>query len=41
MFSAANDFAVIMHALPNVKLIGDHTGGGSGLPMSNSLPNGW
>ena len=41
VFSAANDFAVIMHALPNVKLIGDHTGGGSGLPMSNSLPNGW
>ena len=41
VFSAANDFAVIMHALPNVKLVGDRTGGGSGLPMSNSLPNGW
>ena len=41
VFSAANDFAVIMHALPNVKLVGDHTGGGSGMPMSNSLPNGW
>ena len=41
VFSAANDFAVIMHALPNVKLVGDHTGGGSGLPMSSSLPNGW
>lgn len=41
MFSAANDFAVIKHSLPTVKLIGDHTGGGSGLPMSNSLPNGW
>jgi C-terminal processing protease CtpA/Prc len=21
--------------------VGDHTGGGSGMPMSNSLPNGW
>ena len=41
VFSAANDFAVMMHALPNVKLVGDRTGGGSGLPMSNSLPNGW
>jgi hypothetical protein len=41
VFSAANAFAVMMHALPSVKLVGDHTGGGSGLPMSNSLPNGW
>ena len=41
VYSAANDFAVIMHALPNVKLVGDRTGGGSGLPMSSSLPNGW
>ena len=41
VYSAANDFAVMMHALPNVKLIGDRTGGGSGLPMSSSLPNGW
>jgi C-terminal processing protease CtpA/Prc len=30
-----------MHTLPNVKLVGDHTGGGSGMPMTNSLPNGW
>ena len=41
VFSAANTFAVMMHALPNVKIVGDHTGGGSGLPMSSSLPNGW
>lgn len=41
VFSAANDFAVMMHTLPNVTLVGDHTGGGSGLPMSSSLPNGW
>ena len=41
VFSAANTFAVMMRALPNVKIVGDHTGGGSGMPMSNSLPNGW
>ena len=41
VFSAANEFAVMMSALPNVKIVGDHTGGGSGLPMSSSLPNGW
>jgi C-terminal processing protease CtpA/Prc len=41
VYSAANDFAVIMHALPGVTLVGDRTGGGSGLPMSSSLPNGW
>lgn len=41
VYSAANSFAVMMRALPNVKIVGDHTGGGSGMPMSNSLPNGW
>ena len=41
VYSAANAFAVWMHSLPNVTLIGDHTGGGSGMPMNNSLPNGW
>ena len=41
VYSAANDFTVMMHALPNVQLVGDNTGGGSGLPMSSSLPNGW
>lgn len=41
VYSAANEFAVMMRALPGVKLVGDRTGGGSGLPMSNSLPNGW
>ena len=41
VYSAANSFAVMMHALPNVTLVGDHTGGGSGMPMSSSLPNGW
>ena len=41
VYSAANDFAVMMRAQPNVQLVGDNTGGGSGLPMSSSLPNGW
>ena len=41
VYSAANAFAVMMHALPNVTLVGDHTGGGSGMPLNSSLPNGW
>lgn len=41
VFSAANEFALYMKAMPNVKLIGDQTGGGSGMPFSSSLPNGW
>jgi hypothetical protein len=41
VFSAANEFTSMMHALPNVKIVGDKTGGGSGMPMSSSLPNGW
>ena len=41
VFSAANEFTSMMHALPDVKIVGDHTGGGSGMPMSSSLPNGW
>ena len=41
VFSAANEFAMYMKALPSVKLVGDHTGGGAGMPFSSSLPNGW
>ena len=41
VFSAANEFTSMMHALPCVKIVGDHTGGGSGMPMNSSLPNGW
>ena len=41
VYSAANYFAVIMRALPNVTIVGDHTGGGNGMPMNSSLPNGW
>lgn len=41
VYSAANDFTLKMKGLPLVTVIGDHTGGGGGLPMSSELPNGW
>ena len=41
VYSAANEFVAMMRALPGVCIVGDRTGGGSGLPMNNSLPNGW
>jgi hypothetical protein len=40
-YSATNDFVNRMRCLPQVTLIGDRTGGGSGLPFSSELPNGW
>lgn len=40
-FSAANNFVSIMQYLPGVKIIGATTGGGSGMPFSSELPNGW
>ena len=40
-YSATNDFVNQMSCLPNVTIIGDKTGGGSGLPFSSELPNGW
>lgn len=40
-YSATNDFVNCMKLLPKVTIIGDYTGGGSGLPMSSELPNGW
>jgi hypothetical protein len=40
-YSSTNDFVGIMKAFSNVTLVGDRTGGGSGLPMSLELPNGW
>ena len=40
-FSAANNFASVMSKLPQVTLIGDCTGGGSGMPFSSELPCGW
>lgn len=41
VYSAANHFVMLMKELPHVMIIGDRTGGGSGLPMSSTLPNGW
>lgn len=40
-YSATNDFVNKMSLLPGVTIIGDRTGGGSGLPFSSELPNGW
>lgn len=40
-FSATNDFVNLMNQLKKVTIIGDKTGGGSGLPFSSELPNGW
>ena len=40
-YSATNDFINSMSVLPGVILVGDQSGGGSGLPFSSELPNGW
>ena len=40
-YSATNEFVSIMKYAPNVTVIGDKTGGGSGLPFTSELPNGW
>ncbi len=40
-FSAANNFVSIMKLLPMVRIVGDTTGGGSGMPFNSELPNGW
>ena len=46
-YSATNDFVNIMRSLNNdnedkrIIQLGDQTGGGSGLPFSSELPNGW
>lgn len=40
-YSATNDFVNSMKQLPHVTILGDKTGGGSGLPFSFELPNGW
>ncbi len=41
VFSAANDFVKMMHCVPGVTLLGDQTGGGSGMPFTQELPCGW
>ncbi len=40
-YSAANYFATVMKSLPNVKIVGATTGGGSGMPFSAELQCGW
>lgn len=41
VYSSANHFVMLMKPLPQVMVIGDKTGGGSGLPLNSTLPNGW
>lgn len=40
-FSTCNDFVLYMSALSNVRLMGDQTGGGGGIPRDYLLSNGW
>ena len=40
-YSACNTFVRNMSACANVTTLGDQTGGGSGMPFSSELPNGW
>lgn len=41
VYSAANHFVMTMRELPHVTILGDRTGGGSGMPLNSTLPNGW
>lgn len=41
VFSAANEFVKYMKCFPQTTIIGDHTGGGAGMPFSSELPCGW
>lgn len=41
VFSAANEFVKYMKCAPQAIIVGDHTGGGGGLPFNSMLPNGW
>ena len=40
-YSSANNFTAIMKELPLATLVGDCTGGGSGMPFSSEIPCGW
>ncbi len=40
-YSASSFFSVSTYATENIKLVGDTTGGGLGLPNGGQLPNGW
>jgi C-terminal processing protease CtpA/Prc len=41
VYSSANHFVMLMRSLPHVLVLGDKTGGGSGMPLNSTLPNGW
>ena len=40
-FSATNDFVKCMKGLDRVTILGDTTGGGSGMPFTQEIQNGW
>ena len=40
-YSATSFFSLCTMAYPNIRLFGDYTGGGLGLPNGGALPNGW
>lgn len=40
-FSATSFFSICTQAYDNLKLFGDYTGGGLGIPGGGTLPNGW
>lgn len=40
-YSATNNFVSIMKSISRVRVVGDSTGGGSGMPFTSELPNGW
>ena len=40
-YSATSFFAVCTQAYDNIRLFGDYSGGGTGLPNGGALPNGW
>jgi hypothetical protein len=41
VYSSANYFVMLMRELQHVTILGDRTGGGSGMPLNSTLPNGW
>ena len=41
VYSAANEFVKYMKCCLRVRVVGDKTGGGAGMPFSSELPNGW
>lgn len=40
-YSSTNTFVRNMKACPQVTIMGDRTGGGSGMPFTSEIPNGW